>query len=634
MDLMWLFTVPVLKLAIKIGILLAAVFLVIQIIRWAIQSKPPNPFTKDIREPRKTYQHDQKKRDAVLKQGFSLDKVPEHLDAIIIGSGIGGMTTGAIMAKAGKRVLILEQHDQAGGCCHSFIDKGYEWDVGIHYIGEMGRQTLNKTLLDQISSGQIEWAPLDDEFDVVQIGYDKGDGARTYPVTTGMEQWTSLLKKQFPNDHKAIDEFMRLLKLTSKSSTVHGALKLAPLWLVRLALTTGLLSLLTNLFRPEYTRSLLEVVTGITDNKDLQTMFMYCWGDYGCPPSKTTFIMQATLNRHFMRGGSHYPVGGSSEIAYNILPVIEAAGGRVLVRANVTDILERAGKVCGVRVSKGTETHEILAPLVISSAGLYNTFQKLLPPKLAAKSYYSQICKELKPGVAAMNVFLGLNASAEELGVKRQNCWAFTTNNIDQDGLDYFNMDVDQALDADVPLIFISFPSVKDPEWANHPGRENKTTCAIVTLANWKWFSKWQDGQVKKRGDDYEEIKQAIGHKMIEQTCKLYPQIADKIDFTEIASPVTNKFYLEQPHGEIYGLDHSRERFDPLMVAKLRPETDIPGLYLTGQDILSCGFTGALFAGVISAQAVLGRNVMGDLIKLHNKLEKDSVGITEVRKNA
>ena len=78
----------------------------------------------------------------------------------------------------------------------------------------------------------------------------------------------------------------------------------------------------------------------------------------------------------------------------------------------------------------------------------------------------------------------------------------------------------------------------------------------------------------------------------------------DHIDHTEIASPVTNKFYLEQPHGEIYGLDHSRERwvvvitivwslhnthaslccrFDPLMVAKLRPETDIPGLYLTGQ---------------------------------------------------
>ena len=75
MDLMWLFTVPVLKLAIKVAILLSAVFLIVQIIRWAIQATPPNPFMRDVRQPRKPYVHDQKKRDAVLKQGFSMDKV-------------------------------------------------------------------------------------------------------------------------------------------------------------------------------------------------------------------------------------------------------------------------------------------------------------------------------------------------------------------------------------------------------------------------------------------------------------------------------------------------------------------------------------------------------------------------------
>ena len=365
---MWLFTVPVLKLAIKIAILLAALFLIVQIIRWAIQSKPANPFSEDTRQPRKPYIHDQKKRDAVLKQGFSLDKVPEGLDAIIIGSGIGGMTTGAILSKTGRRVLVLEQHDQAGGCCHSFLDKGYEWDVGIHYIGEMGAQTINKTLLDQISDGQIEWASLDDEFDVIQIGYDD-ETSRSYPVKTGMEPWKAQLKKQFPEEHEAIDQYFHLLKTTSKSSTIHGALKLLPLWLVRIALATGVLRFFTNLFRPEYTRPLLDVVTDLTSNKDLQTMFMYCWGDFGCPPSKTTFVMQATLNRHFMRGGAHYPVGGSSEVAFNIIPVIERAGGRVLVRANVTSILSKKGKVCGVRVKKGTEEHEIFAPMVISSAG-------------------------------------------------------------------------------------------------------------------------------------------------------------------------------------------------------------------------------------------------------------------------
>ena len=116
------------------------------------------------------------------------------LDAIIIGSGIGGMTTGVLMAKSGKKVLVLEQHDQAGGCCHTFIDKGklkiyevsgfffqiliiscagYEFDVGIHYIGEVNPGNLNRTFIDQITEGQLEWEPLNDIYDIVQIEYDE-----------------------------------------------------------------------------------------------------------------------------------------------------------------------------------------------------------------------------------------------------------------------------------------------------------------------------------------------------------------------------------------------------------------------------------------------------------------------------
>merc|ERR1712055_873822 len=410
MSLSWLFTVPVLKLAIQVALVLAALFLIVQVLRWSFQSKCPNPFEKDIRVERKPYIHDQKKRDAVIKQGFSKDKIPASLDAVIIGSGIGSMTTAAIMAKAGKRVLVLEQHDQAGGCCHTFIDKGYEFDVGIHYIGEMGHQTLNKTLLDQICEGQVEWAPLDDDFDVVHIGY--GADARTYPVATGTQAWKSLLKKQFPGETAAVDKYFDLLAASSKTSTIHGAMKMVPLWLVKIVLMSGLLKYVTNIFRPEYTISTLELVEGLTSNKDLQAVLMYCWGDYGTPPSKSNFTMQALLNRHFMRAGAHYPVGGASEIAYNIIPVIERAGGRVLVRVNVTNIITKNGKACGVRVTKGSETQEIFAPMIISSAGLYNTFERLLPKEVANKSYYSQICKDLKPGIGAMNVFLGLNCSA------------------------------------------------------------------------------------------------------------------------------------------------------------------------------------------------------------------------------
>lgn len=64
--------------------------------------------------------------------GFKSHKVPEHLDTIIIGSGIGGLSVGALLARAGKKVLVLEQHDQAGGCCHTFHDKGFEFDTGMY----------------------------------------------------------------------------------------------------------------------------------------------------------------------------------------------------------------------------------------------------------------------------------------------------------------------------------------------------------------------------------------------------------------------------------------------------------------------------------------------------------------------
>ena len=99
-------------------------------------------------------------------------QVPPKIDVIVIGSGAGGLSTAALLAKAGKRVLVLEQHDQAGGGLHTFVEKGYEFDVGVHYVGEMGRGIF-RTLFDQLTDGQLEWAPLDDAYDVMSIGRGK-----------------------------------------------------------------------------------------------------------------------------------------------------------------------------------------------------------------------------------------------------------------------------------------------------------------------------------------------------------------------------------------------------------------------------------------------------------------------------
>ena len=95
-----------------------------------------------------------------------------------------------------------------------------------------------------------------------------------------------------------------------------------------------------------------------------------------------------------MDSGAYYPIGGASEIAFNMIPIIEASGGKVLVKAEVVQILiNQSGKACGVTVKKGENTYEIFAPMVISNAGMDNTFKKLLPKNIAEKSYYSNILK-------------------------------------------------------------------------------------------------------------------------------------------------------------------------------------------------------------------------------------------------
>ena len=215
------------------------------------------------------------------------------------------------------------------------------------------------------------------------------------------------MKKQFPEEENAIDEFFKLLDEYSSNVTVSVILKMVPLWLSKLICHTPLSRWINKLWHGGKNKSTLEIIQKLTDNKDLQTVFCYCWGDYGTVPKHSHFGMQSMLLQHYQHG-AFYPVGGASEIALNVIPVIERTGGKVLVKADVQEILYNGKKVHGALVKKGSELYKIEAPLVISSAGLHNTFERLLPPSVAELSYFSGLCKKLKPAKAAMNVFLGM----------------------------------------------------------------------------------------------------------------------------------------------------------------------------------------------------------------------------------
>lgn len=200
-------------MAISLAMLLAgvaAVAVVVFAVTKIFGRKKPgkNPFAKDERRPAAPHVADHRARDAVLKQGFTASKVQgQQYDVIVIGSGIGGLTTAVMLSRAGKKVLVLEQHDQAGGCCHTFYEKGYEFDTGIHYIGELRNNTLMRFLLQQLTAGQLQWTDLDEAYDIVLLGDpDSPTGVEKFPMVSGKKEFVDTLAEFFPDERKAIEK--------------------------------------------------------------------------------------------------------------------------------------------------------------------------------------------------------------------------------------------------------------------------------------------------------------------------------------------------------------------------------------------------------------------------------------------
>ncbi|KAK3758726.1 hypothetical protein RRG08_012392 [Elysia crispata] len=544
-----------------------------------------NPLAKDYRRPHEPFVHDAKARDAVIKQRFKASKIPEFLDAIVIGSGVGGLTSGVLLARAGKKVLVLEQHDQAGGCCHSFVEKGFEFDTGIHYIGSMYDGSVDRVLLDQLTCNQLRWAKMDDTFDTVALG--QPGSARLFPMKTGKKNYVQNLIDMFPKEKAAIEKYIELIYDASPSFFGVVLLKVLPWPLARLLVMTGLCRVLFKCYRKGYTeKTLQQVLDELTDDKQLKLVLSYICGDYGVFPNEVPFILHALVVKHYV-GGAWYPKGGTSEIAFHMVQTIQHHGGRVLVQAPVTNIIcDSKGRATGVKVAK-MDT-EIRAKIIISDAGVVNTFKTLLPSQVAQASYIYPLITKIGASCSFITAFIGVEGSPSELKLPAGNTWLYHNDDINKTMSEFLKVKGEDLEDLEIPFGYISFPSAKDPEWDNKfPG---KSSVLVITLASWEWFKEWKEEKLRHRGGRYENIKDVIGRKMWQQCVDLFPQLDGKKVYMEVGTPVTNQHYLACPEGEMYGLNQGAIRFQPDVASKLRAETDIPGLYLTGQDVMTCGF--------------------------------------------
>ena len=384
----------------------------------------------------------------------------DDYDAIIIGSGIGGLTTAALLAKLGKRVCVLEQHYTAGGYTHAYENQGYEWDVGVHYIGEVHKPwSVLRRVFDVISDNQLKWAPMDDNFDRIVLG------DLTFDYVAGREPMTAALKQQFPDESAAIDAYIKLLGDVSAQVPKFFAGQSMPR---RLGM---LYSKLRRRLLPDYFfKTTREVLEGLTQNQQLIGVLTGQWGDYGLPPAKSAFVMHAMVAKHYLAGGC-YPVGGAVQMAASIIPQIEAAGGHVFTYAGVREILLENGRAVGVRLHK--DAVELRAPQIVSCAGLVPTYTRLLPREVAEAKGLLAPLKKVELSAASLCLYAGFKGSAAELGLPKTNYWVYPGADHDSNTIRFQTGATEQ-----MPMIYISFPSAKDPSWdSRYP---HKATVEIV----------------------------------------------------------------------------------------------------------------------------------------------------------
>ncbi len=503
---------------------------------------------------------------------------------------MGGLATAAILAKEGQKVLVLERHYTAGGFTHIFKRKGYEWDVGIHYIGEVQRaQSLLRKLFDYVTDGELKWADMGEVYDRIVIG------DRHFDFVKGANNFKKQMIAYFPGEEQAINEYVDLVFKSVKTSRNYYMSKAIPPFWNRLV---G--RFLRNPFYKFSDKTTDEVLRSLTTNETLIKVLAGQYGDYGLPPKQSSFSMHASVTRHYFDGGS-FPIGGSSQIVDKVAPVIEASGGTILVSAAVEAVIIQKNTAVGVRMKDGKTFH---AKNIVSNAGIMTTYNKLLPPEIVEKHQLKAQLKKVKPSVAHASLYIGLEGSPEELQLPKTNYWIYPEEGDHDSCVENYLGDLSQPF----PVVYLSFPSAKDPDWPNrYPG---KSSIDIITLLPYEAFEKWSDTSWKKRGEAYEAFKEEISKRLLTALYKQLPHLKGKVSCYELSTPLSTKHFVNYSKGEIYGLDHSPSRFrQPFLV----PRTPIKNFYLTGQDIVTAGVAGALFSGMLTAMAIAGKNVLKEI---------------------
>lgn len=470
---------------------------------------------------------------------------------VIIGAGLGGLTAGALLAKQGYKVTLLEQHAIVGGCATIFKRKGeFTCEVGLHEMdGVYTNPTIKKAFEKLDVYRHVEFVKPNEFFKVIT-----SHGAFNMP--DDKNEAKKALKNRFPQEFTAIESYFKALESVAGFYNKLGNLKWYDIFCFPFFISPLL----------KYkNKSVSDVINALTDNDELKLILNANVQYYNDTPATLSFLLHAVAQNSYFEGGGWFIKGGSYNLSKYLASVISKNGGSVITKADVI----RATKESVTYLYKKEEV-TIEAEKIISNISPQDTY-KLFNIDFTEKK---QIAESI------MTVYLGFSKNLKKLYPNG----AYSTFLLD--ALSYEN-DFSEMIKRDVTTKDFVFVDYSRVDSGLTPSKKSfGAVCVLDEMKNWETLDEVAYAQKKAR---------LIEH-VLERLEKHYPNIKELVEYAEVATPKTMQRYVRTPNGTAYGYKPTPQQF--FRIPKIKSDK-INNLYFVGQFVIAGGFSPTITSGIM-----------------------------------
>lgn len=498
-------------------------------------------------------------------------------DAVVVGAGNGGLAAAAVLAKNGQKTLLLEKHNVPGGFASSFVRGRFEFEAALHVLADYGPETRRGNIgrfFDELGLN-IEWAEVPEAYRLITT--DDPDGNLDVVMPLGIEAYIDKMEEYVPGSRKSVTEYLTI------SREVYEALGY-------LAKNKGqvdrkeLLEKYGNFVRT-CAATQQQVLDRLQMPKKAQRILNAYWTYLAVDMEHVNFTIFGVMIYALLELRAYVPRDRSHEISVELARKIVELGGQIEYNSRVEHVLVENGKVIGVKTEKG---EFIGANSVVVNASEHTVYSNLIYPKSEVPEIGCKICNARKMGPGAVVVYLGLNKSAEELGITEYEYLVYESMDTSDCYRDFFTRGKTKA-QATACLNKV-FPDCSPPG-----------TC-IISFTVLNDGDKWRDIPPER----YFEEKTRIAEDILDTFERATGiRLKDSIEEIEIATPETFANFNGKYNGCIYG--YEVEPWDSVIAKSLTindaDENPIKGLrFAGGFSRQSQGFSSSYKTGEIAGR--------------------------------